>query len=287
MTEKLVDIVFVLDATKSTQCVFYGMTLHVEDQTFDIMSKNTKAKYQYGAVIYRDPVSYKPSPTEKQPLSAEEIDQLNRIYAKEKEIRKQKLIEKGIYNEENERRREEQKFNVDRVKFPVDKNVAIPFCDNIETLSIELGKVECDGGNDDQEDWVGALSLALNDFNWREGSKRCIFWISDANAHGKSFNAKGEDNYNEEEPKLMNLTQQMAEKRIYFVGINIKKGTDPGCEKTLNAMKEVYESNGGPSFMIQEFKVTVDPELGNDDWTPTELGDFEKTITQSLRDLGP
>ena len=171
------------------------------------------------------------------------------------------------------------------MKYPVNKNVPIPFKENIENLVQELMKVECDGGNDDPEDWVGALTCALDVLKWRDGSKKCIVWISDANAHGRRF--CGFDNHNEEEAKLPPLVERMAEDRVYFVGINVIKGEDTGCQTTLQEMRNIYQAAGGPSFISEEFKPIYNEDLyGEDDWPADILEDFMQTIQRTLSKLG-
>lgn len=86
--------------------------------------------------------------------------------------RKRKLIEKGLYDEDEEKAKEERRKLFDNVKYPEDINVAIDLIPDTEKLINELQKVECKAGNDDPEDWVGALDIALNDISWRENSKK-------------------------------------------------------------------------------------------------------------------
>lgn len=145
-------------------------------------------------------------------------------------------------------------------------------------------KVECGGGNDDPEDWNGAIECALN-MDWRDGSKRCIIIISDANAHGKRF--CGFDNHNEEENKLINAVKKLAEEKYYIIGINVMKGDDKGCMKTLQEMKDIYETNNGKSFVIEEFKPVYDEDLfGEDNWPQDVFDDFINTIQKSFTNLG-
>ena len=194
--------------------------------------------------------------------------------------RKRKLIEKGLYDEDEERAKEERRKLFDNVKYPEDINVAIDLIPDTEKLINELQKVECKAGNDDPEDWVGALDIALNDISWRENSKKIIIWISDANAHGQRY--CGFRNHQEEERKLEPLVKQMARSNIYFTGINIKKGDD-GCKRTLNQMKEIYTRCGGKSFNIQEINLHLDPDLDFDDIPTDFMENFEETLAQTIR----
>ena len=61
-TQKTVDIIFVLDATSSMQCVFNAMIDQISDIVFDLKMRWRRTAFRYGAVIYRDPVDYKEIP---------------------------------------------------------------------------------------------------------------------------------------------------------------------------------------------------------------------------------
>ena len=268
--DKPIDVCFVLDATQSSQRVFTSMIDHVNDLAFDLRTNNRRAAFQYGAIIYRDPVDYK-EPPPSAPLPKDMQDEINAFEAKQKEERINRLKAADLYDEELEAEKEEISKHKDREKYPFNKNVAIPFTDNIEHLIQELMKVECDGGNDDPEDWVGALQLAFNDLEWRDNCKKCIIWIADANAHGMKF--CGYDNHNEEESKLQLLVERMAKEKISFLGINIVKGDDEGCRLTLQKMREIYLNAGGVSFILDEFKPVDEEDLfGEDEW-PTYVHD--------------
>lgn len=278
--DKPVDICFVLDATRSTQSVFTSMVNQVNDLAFDLRTNNRRAAFQYGAIIYRDPVDYK-EPPPSAPLPKDMQDEINAFEAKQKEERINRLKAADLYDEELEAEKEENAKHIDREKYPVSENVAIPFKDNIEHLIQELMKVECDGGNDDPEDWVGALSLALDGLKWRDKSKKCIVWIADANAHGRRY--CGYDNHNEEEPKLEPLVERMADERVYFVGINVKKGEDEGCQQTLQEMRTIYQNAGGVSFITADFVPEYNEDLyGEDDWPADVLNNFMQTIAKTI-----
>ena len=263
-----IDVCFVLDATKSTQNQFNGIIDNANDLSNNLISNLHQAAINFGGVIYRDPVDCMdpPPPPPPMPYYQESINLIHEQIMKE---RIHKLKESGLYDENFEIGIEERKQNYDRVKYPFNKNVTIPFKNNFEYLIDELMKVECGGGNDDPEDWVGALTLALNELDWRPESKKLIIWISDADAHGKRF--CGYDNHNEEEHKLPPLIAKMAIDQICFVGINIIKyqeDDDYGCRKTLNEIKKIYEDAGGPCFVYDEFKpsINADEFYNNDVW---------------------
>ncbi|OHT03917.1 hypothetical protein TRFO_28764 [Tritrichomonas foetus] len=252
---KPVDLVFVLDATLSTQSIFKAMIDQVNDIGFDLHTTFRQAVLNYGAIIYRDPVDWRPLP----PMPV--------------------FVNDGTY-EVPPPDEDEDNNHYDLEKYPENRNVAIDLCDNIETIITELEKVKCCSGHDDPEDWVGALTLALNDIHWRDG-KKCIVWIADANAHGKRY--CGFDNHNEEEPKMEPLVRRLAEENFYFVGINVMKGTDTGCQITLREMKSIYERYHGKSFMIQEFKPVYDHQRYNDDnWPDDVLDMFMQTVAATL-----
>ena len=277
--KKPADIVFVLDATSSTQSTFTGVIRYIQDYSISLTMTNRNADFRYAAIIYRDPVDYVDVPSEE--LSPEGKQFVAQIEAQMEEARIKKLKEKGLYDEELEEQRKKHLESIDLDKYPINKNVAIPFCNNMEILATELDKVKCDGGNDNQEDWVGALQLALDGLEWREGSKKLMIWVADANAHGRRFNGGNFDNHNEEEGKLEPLVRRMAKERIYFNGFNIMKGDD-GCKLTLEAIKDWYESAGGPGFLVQEFHPIKDPDLDDDDWPPEEIGKFTDTLKTTM-----
>ena len=277
--DKPADIVFVLDATTSTQCVFTAMIEHVSSIIFDITTKFRRALIYCGAVIYRDPVDYRPPP-ETAPLDPEVRMQMEQIEAQTRAERKRRLKERGINIEDEERAREERRKLFDNVKYPEDINVAIDLVPDTEKLISELEKVECKAGNDEPEDWVGALDIALNDISWRNESKKIIVWIADANAHGRKY--CGTNNHQEEKSKLEPLIKQMAQSNIYFIGINVRKGDD-GCRRTLEEIKKIYLRNRGKNFNIQDVEYSVDPDAEPDEIPLDFMDDFEKTLAQTIR----
>lgn len=141
------------------------------------------------------------------------------------------------------------------------------------------------GGGDEPEDWVGALRLAIENTDWRPSSKKMIIMLTDADAHGRKY--CGYENHQEEEPKLAPLFTEMANQSIYFVGINIKRGggvvgdynipMHNGCERTLRECKEVYDSNGGRDFLIEDFVIER-----NEDGT-INLDEYEDNVVDLLQ----
>ena len=219
----LVDLVFVVDATASTESVFQSLRDRVVDTAFDFHSRNRRVNDQYAVVIYRDPV--------------------------------------------------------DR---PEDRNEFMDFTSSLEDVEEYLEQVQSYGGRDDPEDWVGALDIALHQLSWR-GGKKCIFWITDACAHGSEFSEEKVDRHDDQAPLLRNLVVEMAKANIYFVGINIMKGTDRGCAKTLAAIRDIYDREGGKSFVTEEFRPVWDRDLyDGDGWPPDVIERFQETISASL-----
>jgi hypothetical protein len=227
-TKKL-DMVFVLDATNSTQSVFTAMREQAMDTAFQIHTFKREVDDQYGVIIYRDPV--------------------------------------------------------DNPGDPEDKNEFIQLTPNREAITDYLAEVKAHGGRDDPEDWAGAFELALNSIRWRDPSKKCLFWITDANAHGSEYSTERRDRHDPEAPRLTRLIQQAAAQRIYFIGINVKKGPDPGCEKTLAKLKSIYEAASvGNLVTIQDFPCNWDHDkYEGDDWPPEVLAAFQETISATLR----
>lgn len=291
--DKPVDICFVLDATESTQSVFTGMIDQVYNLAFDLRTKNRRANFYYGAVIYRDPVDWRPPPPSFE-MDADMKREFMEYEANEKAKRIQRLKDKGLYDEELEAEKEENAKHYDREKYPFNQNVPIPFVDDIEELVNELSKVECGGGNDDPEDWVGALQTAFT-LNWRDGSKKCLVWISDANAHGEKF-CGYDDRHNDQVAEMEPLIRRLVEERFYFVGINVIK-KDQGCEITLREIKTMYENFCAeiytdpavhpPKFTVEKFEPVYDEDLfGEDGWPADVLEKFMKTIYDTLAKMG-
>ena len=210
-------------------------------------------------------------------MDPDEQNQLNEIEARDRAERRKRLQKKGLYDEyaqEREHEQEERRKLFDNVKYPD----LIP---DTEKLIKELEKVECKTGNDDPEDWVGALDIELNDISWRDKSKKIIVWIADANAHGKKY--CGYNNHQEEEKKLEPLVKQMVKDNIYFIGINIRKSGDEGCRRNFNEIERIYQKSKGKSINIQEVEMTLDADNEKDDVPLKFLESFEETLAQTIR----
>lgn len=156
----------------------------------------------------------------------------------------------------------------------------------VEALEEFLSHVESYGGGDEPEDWAGALDIALHRLSWRAG-KKCIIWIGDANAHGARFALPEErDHHPEEEARLVALIDEVARNGIYFVGINVRKGTDPGCAKTFTEIRNLCEGAGGKPVRTDDFVIEfnedgefVDP---NQDFSPDLLSRFQETVVSQI-----
>jgi hypothetical protein len=206
------DVVFVLDATNSTACMFCDLSRRVVDATAIIHRSHNRLDVQYGLVLYRDPVE-----------------------------------NPGEWHNKNE---------------------VFQLVSNRETIADTLSSVNCGGGGDDAEDWVGGFELALHGIKWRENSTRCLFWIGDACAHGSEYSYEWRDRHDDEAPKLTRLIQEAAQHGIYFVGVNIKRMGDPGCAKTLAKLSQIYEAAGnGRWVQLYDFDChwEIDAWVG-DEW---------------------
>lgn len=277
----LADIVFVIDATSSTQPILFSVVDKVEDIGYEMEITNRKADCNFGAVIYRDPVDYKyVAPIE---LTAEEKKVLDEVNAKAKIFRDEKLRELECDVEEYDKQLNERRSHFDRNLFPFDKNVAIDLKAKMTDLVDILKKVEAGAGNDEPEDWVGALDLALHSITWRKNSKRAIVWISDANAHGKMY--CGYDNHNEEEPKLEPLVREMAEMNIHFVGLNLIRNNDNGCEQTLTKIREIYQNYGAKTFSIEKYVVPPIQYLDSEMWPDNIMDGLIQTIDCAFKKM--
>ena len=96
--QKFADVLFVLDATSSMQCVFNAMIDYIKDLQTDISTQWRKTAVRYGAVIYRDPVDYKEIPTT--PIDEATQRQIAELIALDRENRRNAQIEAGTYDED-------------------------------------------------------------------------------------------------------------------------------------------------------------------------------------------
>ena len=71
---------------------------------------------------------------------------------------------------------------IDSIK---DEHEVFDLTNDYYNLKISFLKIVAEGGNDIEEDWVGAYNMALN-LNWRDGTK-LIIHIADSPAHTIEF----------------------------------------------------------------------------------------------------
>ena len=156
----------------------------------------------------------------------------------------------------------------------------------LEALEEFLEGVESYGGGDGPEDWAGALELALNRLSWRDG-KKGIVWIADANAHGRRFSTEEDrDHHPEEENRLVDLIHELARREIYFIGVNVRRGTEAGCAKTLSEIRTICQSARGKPVTVDELVI---PEAENGEYVDPDadlnedvLGPMLATITRGM-----
>lgn len=251
MTSKIpLDVVFVIDATSSSQGVISALRDRCQDLSASISeSYGKKANPFYGCVLMRDPVD-KPGEDQHEFLNISPTFEPMEIFLGKAD---QEIIHK------------------------YEENVVPP-------------KYLAYGGGDEPEDWAGALSVALERTEWRPESKKMIIMLTDANAHGARF--CGYQNHQGQEPLLEQVFVEMANQKIYFVGINIKRrgfaadGINipeyTGCQKTLEVCRDIYLHNTGNTesdrkrFITEEFFIERKPD------GTIELEEFEPDMSEVL-----
>ena len=139
-------------------------------------------------------------------------------------------------------------FYRDPIDSKSDIHEIIDLTDDINSLSEKIGKIEAMGGGDLPEDWVGAYKLANEKINWRNGNK-VIINLTDAGAHGKLFTPN--DNYPEEEKKLIDEIEKCAKKKINIFGYIIQEPS----RNTFEELAKIFRKKGG-SFEIFDFNLS-------------------------------
>ena len=139
-------------------------------------------------------------------------------------------------------------FYRDPIDSKSDIHEIIDLTDDINSLSEKIGKIEAMGGGDLPEDWVGAYKLANEKINWRNGNK-VIIHLTDAGAHGKLFTPN--DNYPEEEKKLIDEIEKCAKKKINIFGYIIQEPS----RNTFEELAKIFRKKGG-SFEIFDFNLS-------------------------------
>jgi hypothetical protein len=163
-----------------------------------------------------------------------------------------------------------------------DQNFKIDFTDKENVFKEKLEAIEGQNGDDVAEDWVSGFRIALEELNWRNGTK-LIFHIADAPQHGKIFNTdRRGDNFIDDENdihghNLIALIKKCSKRNIKITGINI----DKVC--SFQVFKEEYEKVNGPKYEIIE----VDgKELvkGNEYINQKVINIIEKSINENKAD---
>ena len=129
-----------------------------------------------------------------------------------------------------------------------DIHETIDLTDDINSLSEKIGNISATGGGDTPEDWVGAYKLANEKISWRNGNK-VIIHLTDAGAHGKLFTP--DDNYPEEEKKLIDEVEKCAKKKINIFGYIIEEH----ARNTFEELAKIFRKKGG-SFEIFDYNIS-------------------------------
>ena len=124
----------------------------------------------------------------------------------------------------------------------------INLTDDINSLPQKISRIKAIGGGDEPEDWAGAYKLANEKINWRNGNK-IIIHLTDAGAHGKLFTPN--DNYPEEEKKLIDEIEKCAKKKINIFGYIIAEE----ARNTFEELAKIFRDKGG-SFEIFDFNLS-------------------------------
>ena len=132
-------------------------------------------------------------------------------------------------------------FYRDPVDSSEDKHDVFDLTNDINELKFNFGKIQSYGGGDGPEDWVGAYKKAINNINWKDGTK-LIIHFADAPAHTKEF--CGEENHEEENGKLQIILESCSKKNIKIISIpilvNAKKSFEE-CEKYYTKYNGFYK----------------------------------------------
>ena len=143
-------------------------------------------------------------------------------------------------------------FYRDPIDSKSDVHEVIDLTDDVDSITEKLGEIEAYGGGDYPEDWAGAYKLANEKISWRDGIK-LIIHLADDGAHGKLFTE--DDQYPEEEAKLINELINCANKDIRVFGYVIKEF----CRKSFDEASKIYRNKGG---IFEVFKFHQ-PEIVN------------------------
>ena len=167
----------------------------------------------------------------------------------------------------------------DKPSIDSDKNFKIDFTKNEKEFKSNLEEISLQNGDDVAEDWVSGFKIALEELNWRNGTK-LIFHIADAPQHGKLFNTdKKTDNFLNDEndihgKELLKLIKKCSERNIKITGISI----DKVC--SFKIFQEEYQKVKGPKYEIIELNET-ELTKGNNFMNKKMFGIIENSINQN------
>ena len=122
-----------------------------------------------------------------------------------------------------------------------DKHEVFDLTKDVNDLKFKFGNIKPYGGGDEPEDWVGAYKKAINDINWKDGTK-LIIHFADCPAHTKEF--CGEENHEEENGKLQIMLESCSKKDIKIISIPVKSNAKKcfqECEKYYTKYNGFYK----------------------------------------------
>ena len=155
--------------------------------------------------------------------------------------------------------------------------------DTSEKLKKKMENVYADGGGDCPEDWVGAFKILLKTIKWRPGSKKLVFHMADAGAHGIKF-SKEDDIHNsyEESGILEDLIKECAKNQISIIGYKI--GEEP--KLSFEQCKKIFDKNKDEFsyYDILEFPIEILEEENNEnnDLYCDHLKSVSKRVTRDI-----
>jgi hypothetical protein len=159
-----------------------------------------------------------------------------------------------------------------------DKSGIFKLTGNMNELQNFISTIKTDGGYDFGGDWVSGYELALNDLNWRNGTK-LIIHIADDGAHGEEF-TKG-DPLPQEGPKLTNLIKKCVDDNINIVSFKIGEKPRQSFEKA----KEIYDEyklskkKNRPFMEIYEFnRIKKENKVVSDE-------DFYRLVKEAINEV--
>ena len=150
-----------------------------------------------------------------------------------------------------------------------------------DKLKKRMNTIKAYGGGDFPEDWVGAYKILLNGIKWREGSKKLVFHLADAGAHGKNFSLDDDvHNSYEESGILKDLIIQCAKKEISIIGYKIKE--HPAL--SFKECKKIYDQNKNELcyYNILEFPFELFDDLDANYGVGDSFKNISKRVTRDI-----